>query len=571
MERRWKIKEPGDSAVVEALAGELNVDKIVANLLVQRGVDSFSSAKSFFRPSLDDLHDPFLMKDMDIAVDRLCKAIRSGERIMIYGDYDVDGTTAVALVFSFLRRYYQNLLFYIPDRYTEGYGISTKGIEAAADSGCSLIISLDCGIKAVNKIRYAKNFGIDFIVCDHHTPGEALPEALACIDPKRQDDTYPYKDLSGCGVGFKLLQAFCLHNGYPVEPLYKYLDLVAVSIAADIVPITGENRILAYYGLKQLNNDPGTGLKSIIHVSNMEGKELEMSDVVFKIGPRINAAGRIESGRDAVELLVSGEEELAKSLSANINGHNEVRKDLDKKITDEALQLLINDPSQKERKSTVLFRPHWHKGVIGIVAFRLMDKFYRPTVIITESQGLATGSARSVEGFDLYSAVESCSDLLISFGGHTSAAGLTMDIGNVELFAQRFEEWVEAHITPEQMIPQVEIDAEIRLKDINARLMRLLAQFAPFGPANQKPLFVTRRVIDYGTTKLVGKGRDHIKFELIEECSGAIVRGIGFSMKDHLTKIQSREPFDIVYSIEENVYNGVSSVQLMIKDLLFPY
>lgn len=571
MEKRWTIKASADNVLIERLAEALNLDKNLCNLLVQRGIDDFSSAKQFFRPSLDELHDPFLMKDMDIAVNRLAAAMRNGEKIMIYGDYDVDGTSSVALVYSFLRRYYQNLEFYIPDRYKEGYGVSALGIETAADYGCRLIISLDCGIKAVNKVKYAKKFGIDFIVCDHHTPGGELPEAYACLDPKRADDLYPYKDLSGCGVGFKFMQAFCLHHGFPLEPLYKYLDLVAVSIASDIVPVTGENRIMAFYGLQQLNKAPRTGLQSIIRIANMEGKEMVMSDIVFKIGPRINAAGRIESGREAVELLISGEESLAKSMSDNINDHNEIRKDLDRQTTIEALEILDNDPSQKDRKSTVLFKPDWHKGVIGIVASRLTDSYYRPTVILTESQGLATGSARSVDGFDLYSAVESCSDLLLSFGGHTYAAGLTLEVDKVPLFARRFEEWVSSHILPEQLIPRIEIDAEIKLKDINEKVLRILKQFAPFGPGNHKPLFVTRRVMDYGTSKLVGRDKDHLKVELIEECSGSIIRGIGFSMKEHAAMVKSGEPFDIVYSIEENVFNGKSSIQILLKDLRFPY
>jgi single-stranded-DNA-specific exonuclease len=571
MEKRWTVLEKTDEALIDELVRTIHVDPILANLLGQRTVTDFDTAKAFFRPALEDLHDPFLMKDMDIAIGRLTSAIRNGEKIMIYGDYDVDGTTSVALVYSFLRRYYPNLEFYIPDRYKEGYGISSQGIEAAADAGCRLIISLDCGIKAVNKVKYATKFGIDFIVCDHHTPGEQLPEAVACLDPKRPDCPYPFKDLSGCGVGFKFMQAFCRHNGYPEEDLYEYLDLVAVSVASDIVSITGENRIMAAFGLERLNRTPRTGLQSIIRIANMENREFVLSDIVFKIGPRINAAGRIESGRDAVELLISEDEMLAKRMSDNINVHNETRKDLDRLTTQEALDMLNSNPSERDKKSTVLFKPDWHKGVIGIVASRLMDHYYRPTVILTESQGVATGSARSVQGFDLYSAIESCSDLLINFGGHMYAAGLTMSIEHVEEFKQRFEDWVRAHILPEHLVPQIEIDAEISLKNINAKFFRILKQFMPFGPGNMKPLFLTRRVIDYGTSKVVGKNRDHLKLEIIDEHSSSIIQGVGFSMGEHIDKIKSGDPFDVVYSIEENVFNGKTSIQIMVKDLRFPY
>ncbi len=571
MERRWKIKGESDPDIVKSLSQAINVDEILSRLLVQRGVDTFEQAKAFFRPSIDDLHDPFLMKDMDKAVDRLNSAIRNGEKILIYGDYDVDGTTSVALVYSFLRPYYNNLDFYIPNRYSEGYGVSTQGIDYAADSGCRLIISLDCGVKAVNKIAYAKKHGIDFIVCDHHTPGDTLPDAYACLDPKRNDCTYPEKELSGCGVGFKFMQAFCRKNGYDEELLYNYLDLVAVSIASDIVPITGENRVMAAIGLNKLNTNPSTGLKSIIRIANMENREFLISDIVFKIGPRINAAGRIESGRDAVELLISRDEPLAARMSESINVCNETRKDLDRLTTQEALEMINSSESLQKLKSTVLFKPEWHKGVIGIVASRLTEHYYRPTIIITESQGLATGSARSVDGFDLYKAIESCSDLLENFGGHMYAAGLTMKIENIPQFTQRFEQYVSDNILPEQLIPQIEIDAEIQLKIITPKFYRILKQFTPFGPGNMKPVFVTRRVMDYGTSKLVGKDRDHVKLEIIEECSGSIVQGIGFSMGKYIQKIKSGDPFDICYTIEENVYNGNVSIQIMVKDIRFPY
>lgn len=569
MEKRWKIKAPANTEIVAQLCRELGIDEVLSGLLVQRGVNTFDEAKAFFRPSISDLHDPFLMKDMDKAVARLQSAIRNGEKILIYGDYDVDGTTSVALVYSFLRHYYSNIEFYIPDRYKEGYGVSQKGIDFAADSNCRLIISIDCGIKAVEKVAYAQKHGIDFIICDHHTPGDKLPEAFACLDPKRADCHYPDKNLSGCGVGFKFLQAFCQKEGLFEKQLNKYLDLVAVSIASDIVPITGENRVLSALGLKKLNSNPGTGLKSIIQVANMEGREFLISDIVFKIGPRINAAGRIESGRDAVELLISEDHSLAQRMSADINICNETRKDLDRLITQEAMDMITGDEKLRNSNSTVLYNANWHKGVIGIVASRLIETYYRPTVILTESQGKATGSARSVDGFDLYKAIEACSDLLDSFGGHMYAAGLTMKIENIPLFIERFEKVVSESILSHQMIPQIEIDAEIMLRQITPNFYGILKQFTPHGPGNMKPVFVTRNVIDYGTSKLVGRDRDHLKLELIEEHSGSIVQGIGFSMGGFMERIKSGEPFDICYTVEENVYNGTTSLQIMIKDIRF--
>jgi len=569
MEKRWNIKSPAKAEIVARLSQELNIDEVLADLLVQRGVNSFDEAKSFFRPSIADLHNPFLMQDMDKAVARLQSAIRNGEKVMVYGDYDVDGTTSVALVYSFLRHYYSNLEFYIPDRYKEGYGVSQKGIEFAADSNCRLIIALDCGIKAVEKVEYARKHGIDFIICDHHTPGDTLPNAAACLDPKRPDCPYPDKNLSGCGVGFKFLQAFCQKQGISEEPLYQYLDLVAVSIASDIVPITGENRTLAALGLEKLNKNPLTGIKSIIQVANMEGREFLISDIVFKIGPRINAAGRIESGRDAVELLISEDESLAQKMSNDINVCNETRKDLDRIITQEALDMIAGNETLKNRKSTVLYNPEWHKGVIGIVASRLTENYYRPTVILTQSQGKATGSARSVDEFDLYKAIDACSDLLENFGGHMFAAGLTMKLENIPLFMDRFEKVVSENILPHQLIPQIEIDAEIMLRHITPKFYRILKQFTPFGPGNMKPVFVTRNVFDYGTSKLVGKDREHLKLELIEEHSGSIVQGIGFSMGNFIDRIKSGQPFDVCYTIEENVYNGNTTLQIMVKDIRF--
>ncbi len=571
MVRRWNINDPADTALVKELSEAINVNEILARLLIQRNIDTYDKAKTFFRPSLSHLHDPFLMKDMEKAIKRLLEAIRIGEKIMIYGDYDVDGTTSVALVYSYLRRYYPNMEFYIPDRYLEGYGISARGIEYAADAGCHLIISLDCGIKAIKKIDYAKKLGIDFIVCDHHTPGDELPNAVACLDPKQKGCNYPEKDLSGCGVGFKLLQAFCRKMNYSEKHLFEYLDLVAVSIASDIVPITGENRVMAYFGLNKLSKNPLTGLKGIMRIANIENREILISDIIYKIGPRINAAGRIESGRDAVELLISKDEDLANILSQNIDVCNETRRDLDRLTTQEALDIIESSEELKNRKSTVLYKSDWHKGVIGIVASRIIDNYYRPTVILTQNNGIVTGSARSVDGFDLYKAVESCSNLLDTFGGHMYAAGLTMKVENIPEFTKRFEEYVSNNILPDQLIPQIEIDAEISLKDISRKFYRILKQFTPFGPGNPKPVFMSRRVIDYGTSKLVGKEREHIKFELIEEASATIMHGIGFSMAKYFKQIKTGNYFDICYTIEENLYNGKSSIQLMIKDIRFPY
>jgi single-stranded-DNA-specific exonuclease len=571
MDKRWNIKDKGDEDKIEHLSRVLNIDKFLSNLLVQRGVETFDEAKAFFRPNYEHMYDPFLMKDMDKAVNRLEKAIENNEKVIIYGDYDVDGTTSVALVYSFLVSYFKNIDFYIPNRYEEGYGISYTGIDSFAEKQCTLVIALDCGIKAVEKIEYAKEKGIDFIICDHHTPGDTLPDAAACLDPKREDCDYPDENLSGCGVGFKFLQAFCQYRGIDYHNIYEYLDLVAVSIASDIVPITGENRVLAYYGLQKLNANPGIGLKHIIKVAGMQGRELTISDIVFKIGPRINAAGRIDSGRDTVELLIAKNEEIASSMSIEMDKCNDTRKGFDRDITQQALDLIAGNEELKSKKSTVLYEPEWHKGVIGIVASRLTETYYRPTVILTESKGFATGSARSVEGFDLYKAIDSCSDLLENFGGHMYAAGLTMRIENIPEFKRRFETYVEENITAEQLIPQIDVDEEIGLKDINDKFFRILKQFRPFGPGNLKPVFVTKRVFDYGTSKRVGKDQDHLKVELIEEKSGSIKQGIAFSMGEKLDKLQTGEPFDICYTIEENIYNGRSTLQMMLKDIKFPY
>ncbi|MCG8581345.1 MAG: single-stranded-DNA-specific exonuclease RecJ [Bacteroidales bacterium] len=571
MEKRWSIQPESDDEIIDHLSEVLNINRVLANLLVQRGVTNYDEAKAFFRPKLTDLHNPFLMKDMEEAVHRIVKAFDNNEKILIYGDYDVDGTTSVALVYSFLSLHYSQINYYIPNRYEEGYGISYKGIDFAADNGITLVIALDCGIKAVEKMDYARDKGIDFIICDHHTPGDVLPNAAACLDPKRPDCTYPDKNLSGCGVGFKLMQGFCRFKDYKESQLYDLIDLVAVSIASDIVPIVGENRILAYYGLEKLNSNPGIGLSSIIKIAGMEGREITISDIVFKIGPRINAAGRIDAGSDAVDLLVSRDSGNAGLMSKDIDECNETRKDLDRSITVEAHDLIATNPELLSKKSTVLYNKDWHKGVIGIVASRLTESFYRPTVILTESKGLATGSARSVDGFDLYKAIESCSDLLENFGGHMYAAGLTLKIENIPEFQRRFEQYVEDNITPDQLIPQIEIDSRLHLKDINPKFYRILKQFRPFGPGNMKPVFSSERVFDYGTSKCVGKDRDHLKLEIIEEHSAAIKQGIAFSMGSVIDSIKSNDPFDICYTVEENVYNGITTLQVMVKDIKFPY
>ncbi|PWE01135.1 single-stranded-DNA-specific exonuclease RecJ [Marinilabilia rubra] len=569
MEKRWSIKEHSDTDIEAELSAYENIGPILGKLLVQRDVRSIEEARTFFNSSLDDLFDPFLMKGMEEAVDRIVEAIKNQENILIYGDYDVDGTTSVALVYSFLREIHSSIDFYIPDRYDEGYGISYKGIDLAAEKSVTLIVALDCGIKAVDKVEYARNKGVEFIICDHHTPGDYLPDAVACLDPKRPDCGYPEKNLSGCGVGFKMLQGFCEKEGINKEKLYQYLDLVVVSIASDIVPIIGENRILADMGLRKLNEDPGTGLKSIIRVSGMQGRELTISDIIFKIGPRINAAGRIESGKDAVQLLVSNDENQAYGMSRTINACNETRKDLDRNITKEALNLLQSDKPGNGRKTTVLFQPEWHKGVIGIVASRLTESYYRPTVVLTASKGMVTGSARSVDGYDLYHAIEACQDLLENFGGHTYAAGLTLKPENIGAFIERFENVVSETIRPDQMIPQIEVDAEISLSEITSGFFKNLKRFRPYGPGNLKPVFVTHNVYDFGTSKVVGKEKEHLKLEMIESTSPTIVKGIAFGKGHLLKQIKESQPFDICYTIEESVYDDHLPLQLMVKDIKF--
>ncbi|PID89502.1 MAG: single-stranded-DNA-specific exonuclease RecJ [Bacteroidia bacterium] len=579
MEYIWNILEQGNEEDTNRIVDILNIDRTLAGLLAQRGITNFDDAKTFFRPELIQLHNPFLMKDMDKAVERLEKAILNKEKILIYGDYDVDGTTSVALIYSFLRKFKVNAGYYIPDRYIEGYGISLEGINYAEKNNFSLVIALDCGIKAVKKIEIAKGKNIDFIICDHHTPGEKIPDAYAVLDPKREDCPYPYKELSGCGVGFKLIQAFTMHsnpldfstatkreiNKVLHQELAKYLDYVTVSIASDIVPITGENRILTYFGLKQLNKNPCTGLQAIMKISGVEEKQITVSDLVFKVGPRINAAGRIQKGFMAVKLLICQDEEEAMRLGEEINNYNAIRKDLDQSITEEALQLIETNAAIKNKRTTVLFNRDWHKGVIGIVASRLTETYYRPTVILTESRGMATGSARSVIGFDLYSAISNCSDLLEAFGGHKYAAGLTMKIENVENFTEKFEKIVTKNIQPEQLYPQIDIDAQIHFRDITPKFYRILKQFAPFGPENMKPIFLSTNVHDSGGSRIVGASNEHLRLELTQ--GNISINGIGFGLAKYLSLVKSGKAFKICYTIEENDFRGVVSLQLVVKDI----
>ena len=580
MNYQWKLKPQGDQTEVNHIAEILDIDKSLANLLVQRGIKTFEQARSFFRPKLQDLHDPYLMKDMDVAVERLKTAIENNEKILIYGDYDVDGTTSVAMLYSILKEYHRELNFYIPDRYSEGYGISFQGIDYAAEEGYSLIISVDCGIKAIEKVKEARRKDIDFIICDHHTPGEKLPEAIAVLDPQREEDDYPFEELSGCGVGFKFMQAF-LQNGetgqaqtshLPTEednklpaPLLQHLDLVCVSIASDIVSIVGENRTLAYFGLKKLNTNPGTGLKALIETAGIQDQEITISDVVFKIGPRINAAGRIEKGEEAVKLLISDSTDTAREWSTKINTFNNERKNLDHEITQEALQIIEDSEEEKRKNTTVLAQSGWHKGVIGIVASRLIESYYRPTIIFTISDGKATGSARSVEGFDIYHAINACSDLLESFGGHKYAAGLTIDLEHLEAFKEKFENVVKETISEEQLTPQIEIDEKITFDQITPKFFRILKQFAPFGPGNMSPVFVTEDVADCGGSKIVGKDETHLKLEMIN--TKTPISGIAFSQGHQLKTIKNGAPFKVCYAITENQFRGTVTLQLMVKDI----
>ncbi len=565
---KWIVKEPADRAKVDRLATEVGIDKVLAGLLVQRGVETFEQARSFFRPSLDNLHDPFLMKDMDVAVERLREAVTSGEKILVYGDYDVDGTTAVALVYSFLKRFTSSVDFYIPDRYDEGYGLSFKGIDWAADNGFTLLITLDCGIKAIDKVGYAATKGVDVIICDHHLPESELPAAVAVLDPKREDCSYPFDDLSGCGVGFKLVQAYSQRYGVPFESLVPLLDLLVVSIASDLVTMVGENRILAHFGLKQLNENPCQGLLAMVSLSNLEPGHITVDDIVFKIGPRINAAGRMESGRMAVELLTAADSATAMAIGRQINESNNERKNIDREITQEALEMVQSGKCLSGTNATIVYNPKWNKGVVGIVASRLVEAYYRPTVVLTKSNGFVTGSARSISGFDLYEAIESCADLLENFGGHMYAAGLTLKEENLGEFARRMDAFVEGHIVKEMTTPVVEVDAKLDFAQINPKFFRILKQFQPFGPGNHNPVFETENVYDAGTGRKVGAGGVHMKLDLIQEAQPYHqIPSIAFNMADFYDYIKDGNPFDVCYTIVENYYRGNSSIQLRIRDL----
>ena len=568
MQFKWNYIPPTETQdnAAKDLGEKLGISPILASLLIRRSITTESAAKRFFRPQLADLINPFLMKDMDAAVDRLNDAMGHKERILVYGDYDVDGCTAVALVYKFLRQFYSNIDYYIPDRYDEGYGVSKKGIDFAKETGVKLIIILDCGIKAIEEITYAKEQGIDFIICDHHVPDEEMPPAVAILNPKRPDDTYPFKNLCGCGVGFKFMQAFAKNNNIPFSRLVPLLDFCAVSIAADLVPVVDENRILAFHGLKQLNQNPSLGLKAIIDICGLNGRELSMSDIIFKIGPRINASGRMENGKKSVDLLVEREYSLAFDQAKHIDEYNEQRKDVDRQMTEEANQIVARLESQKHQSSIVLYDEHWKKGVIGIVASRLTEIYFRPTVVLTRDENLATGSARSVAGFDVYAAIKSCRDLLLNFGGHTYAAGLTMKWADVKEFRERFQAYVEQHIEPEQREAILDIDAVIDFKDITKKLHTDLKRFAPFGPGNPKPLFCTLDVYDFGTSKVVGREQEHIKLELVDSKSNNVMNGIAFGQSASARYIKSKRSFDIAYTIEDNVFKR-GSVQLQIEDI----
>lgn len=569
MKYKWNntILSPSLQKKAIQLSKDANVSLVIAQLLLQRGIETVDDVNDFFHPSLTHLHDPYLMPQMDRAVARLNTAMGKKERILIYGDYDVDGTTSVSLVYKFLLQFYSNVDYYIPDRYDEGYGVSYQGIDYAAETSVKLIIVLDCGIKAVDEIAYAKEKGIDFIICDHHVSDEVLPDAVAILNPKLDNSTYPYEHLSGCGVGFKFMQAFAESNGIDFSLLTPLLDLVAVSIVSDIVPMMGENRILTYYGLKQINSNPSVGLKAIIDICGLSGKEITMSDIVFKIGPRINASGRIQNGKEAVELLVEKDIQQALEKAHQINHYNEARKDLDKNMTEEANNIVEKLSDLSERRSIVLYNAAWHKGVIGIVASRLTEVYYRPAVVLTHADGLATGSARSVSGFDVYKAIESCKDLLESFGGHTYAAGLSMKVEHVEEFTQRFETYVANNILPDQMDATLDIDATLSFKDITPKLFYELKKFQPFGPDNQKPVFSTSNVYDYGTSKVVGRGQEHIKLELVDNDSNKVMNGIAFGQSSQVRYIKTKQSFNICYTIEENTHK-LDELQLQILDIM---
>ncbi len=568
MNFKWNYEPPTPEREQQAkeLADKIGMSPIIAELLFRRGIRTESAAKRFFRPMLNELIDPFLMNDMDVAVDRLNDAMGRKERIMVYGDYDVDGCTAVALVYKFLLQFYSNIEYYIPDRYEEGYGISKKALDYAAEGGVKLIIVLDCGIKAIDEIAYAKSLGIDFIICDHHVPDDEMPCAVAILNPKREDSTYPFKDLCGCGVGFKFMQAFAKNNGIPFSQLIPLLDFCAVSIAADIVPVMGENRILAYHGLKQLNQNPSVGMKSIIEICGLTGREITMSDIIFKIGPRINASGRVQNGTETVDLLVEKDFQRALAEATHINKYNEQRKDIDKQMSEEANQIVARLESQEHQPAIVLYNEGWKKGVVGIVASRLTDMYFRPTVVLSCNDGIATGSARSVAGYDIYDAIKSCRDLLENFGGHTYAVGLTLRMENIPEFKRRFQAYVSEHIHIEQTEATLDIEADIDFKDITKKLHNDLKKLAPHGPENPKPLFRTRGVYDYGTSKVVGKQQEHIKLELVDSNSSNVMNGIAFGQSQSARYIKSKRSFDICYTIEENIYKR-GEAQLQIEDI----
>ena len=567
-ECKWILKEPADPAKVERLSAEVGIDRVLSELLVKRGVETFEQARAFFRPSLDALHDPFLMKDMDKAVERLHRAITSREKILVYGDYDVDGTTAVALVYSFISRFTDQVDFYIPDRYDEGYGVSYKGIDWAADGGFGLIITLDCGIKAIDKVEYARSKGVEVIICDHHLPEESLPAAVAVLDPKREDCHYPFDDLSGCGVGFKLVQAYSQQFGIPFESLIPLLDLLVVSISSDLVTMVGENRVLAHFGLKQLNENPCKGLAAMITLSNLEPGHISIDDIVFKIGPRINAAGRMESGRLAVELLKATDAMTAMRIGEKINENNNERKNIDREITQEALEMVQSGKCLAHENATIVYNPKWSKGVVGIVASRLVEAYYKPTVVLTKSNGFVTGSARSIAGFDLYEAIESCADLLENFGGHVYAAGLTLREEHLEEFARRMDAFIAGKVTTEMLVPVVEIDAKLDFAQITPKFSRILKQFQPFGPGNNNPIFMTENVYDAGSGRKVGGGGVHLKLDLIQESQPYHqIPSIAFNMADYYDYIREGNPIDVCYAIVENYYRGSASIQLRIRDM----
>ena len=588
METKWILHQPVDKQQVADIVKVLNIDENLATLLVQRGITNYEEAKTFFRPSLSQLHDPFLMKDMDKAVERVMRAINDGEKVLIYGDYDVDGTTAVAVVYTYLKPFFKKkkIEFYIPDRYEEGYGISIKGIDYAADNGFKLVIALDCGIKAVERIEYANQRGVDFIICDHHRAGDVIPNAVAVLDAKRPDCHYPYDELSGCGVGFKLVTALSMKGLGTTEEVYELLDLLAVSIAADIVPITGENRVLAYFGLKQLNKKPRPGIEAILQHANIYRRdedqldedenvltrELTISDLVFLIGPRINAAGRIAKASDSVRLLLADKKDHAEKLAASINDLNDERREFDNRITEEALGMIDADDVLRDAKSTVVFNERWHRGVIGIVASRLTDYYYRPTIVLTRANGLVTGSARSIKNFDIYDAIDNCSDLLEHFGGHKYAAGLSMKPENLPEFRRRFEAYVAEHLVDEDFVPEMEVDLKIKFSDITSKFMRILNQFAPFGPGNMAPVFWTDNVIDAGGSRPVG-GHRHLKLTVSQvgdaEQGVAPFSGIAFQKGDLFDRIHNGEPFSICYHLEYNTWQGKTNLQLNVKDIKF--